>query len=727
MVAGVVVSAPLLSPYWYRVGHLQPRLRPQVQVQRHAGRKQVWHQLADAGSGRRHRINQDAWRFVGCFDGQVTVAEAWDAVLARHGDQALTQDQAIRVLEQLSSAELLQCELPPDIHAQFRQKQKRETRQRWLAMNPLAIRLRLFDPTRWLDRCAPALPHLFNRPMLLAWLAALLPALLMLPHYWPELKAFALDHAGTPRYLAFAWLVYPIVKGLHEAGHALAVRRWGGAVREVGLTMFLLMPVPYVDASAASGFTQRSRRAVVSAVGIMIELLLAALAFYVWANVQPGLVRDIAFVTLLTAGLSTLVVNANPLLRFDGYFLLCDVAGLPNLDQRSRAWWSGFLQRRVAGADVAPMALAPGERKWLVLYAPLALAYRLFLGVQTMLWGAGKSALLALLLALALAAALLAGPFRSAGGIVLQVLRDGNRPRARIAMLLSAGGLLLALAALPLPFGTSVSAVVWLPEQAQVRAGTAGVIREVLAADGMMVAPGQVLALLEDPDLDAGRAEAASRLAALLAEQYSLLRSSRAQALGLEQSIAHAQAELARLDEKIAGLVIRSGVAGRLALRRQEDLPGAYLKKGALLGHVLPAGDATVRALVPHADAALVRERSRAVSVWLGDQDAARPARLLRDVPAATQTLPSDALSERNGGTLATDPADRDNLRTLEPYFLFDVALSGTSGASNASSTSGERAGARAQVHFDFGREPLAFQWAHALRQLAIRQFGRDG
>ncbi|MET0963943.1 MAG: biotin/lipoyl-binding protein [Noviherbaspirillum sp.] len=712
------MSGPLLSAHWYRVAHLQPRLRPQVQVQRHSSRAQRWHQLSDAASGRRHRINQDAWHFVGCFDGRVTVGQAWDAVLARHQDQALTQDQAIRVLEQLSSAELLQCELPPDIHAQFRQKQTRQTRQRWLAMNPLAIRLRLFDPSRWLDRCAPALPHLFSRMMLLAWLAAILPALLMIPHYWPELKAFALTHAGTPRSLAIAWLAYPLIKGLHEAGHALAVRRWGGAVREVGVTMFLLMPVPYVDASAASGFTQRSRRAVVSAVGIMVEVLLAALAFYVWTEVQPGLVRDIAFVTLLTAGLSTLAVNANPLLRFDGYFLLCDLAGLPNLDQRSRAWWSGFLQRRVAGADITPMALAPGERKWLVLYAPLALAYRLGLGIQTMLWGAGKSALLALLLAAALAAALLTGPLRSAGGIVLQVLRNGSRPRARLAMLLAGAGLVLAFAALPLPFGASVSAVVWLPEQAQLRAGTAGVIRELPARDGMIVGPGQVLAVLEDPDLDAGRAEAASRLAALLAEQYSLLRNSRAQALGLEQAIAHAQAELARFDEKIAGLVIRSGAAGRLALQRQDDLPGAYLKKGALLGHVLPAGDATVRALVPHADAALVRERSRAVSVWLADQAAAVPARLLRDVPAATQTLPSAALSDRNGGPLATDPADKDNLRALESYFLFDVALPGAAV---------ERAGARAQVHFDFGNAPLAFQWAHALRQLAVRQFGGDG
>ncbi|MDB5839855.1 MAG: hypothetical protein JWQ23_1807 [Herminiimonas sp.] len=711
----VAVSA-LFSPYWYRVAHLRPRLRAQVQVQRQKHRDQVWHQLADASSGRRHRLNQEAWRFVGCLDGRLTVGEVWDAIAHSHGDQALTQDEAIRVLEQLSSAELLQCDLPPDIEALFRQKDKRVRRQRWAALNPFSLRVRLFDPTRFLNRFDPLLPRLFSRTALVLWLMLVIPALLTAARYWPEMKAFGLAHADSPRFLLIAWFAYPLIKALHEAGHALAVRRWGGEVHNVGFTVFVLVPVPYVDASAASGFVQRSRRAVVSAIGIMIELLIAALALYVWANVQPGPVRDAAFVVMLIAGLSTIVFNGNPLLRFDGYFLLCDLIDVPNLDQRSRTWWVTFFQRSLFGADVPALPLAAGERKWMVLYAPLAWGFRLSLGIQMMLWGAGKSAVLGLLFAIAFVAFMLIGPMRVIGRLGMRLLRSGERPRTRLAVAAATAALVLAAGLLPLPFGTTAQAVVWLPEQAQVRAGTEGVVREVRVRDGDAISAGQILAVLEDPDLLARQAEAGSRLSALRTEQYGALRNSRSQALGMEQAIAHAEAEVARLEERAAQLTIRSDVTGRMVIVRQDDLPGAFLRKGALLGYVMAPGAPMVRAVVPHADAALVRERTRSVSVRLDDNaNVAVTALLRRDVPAASLKLPSAALSDRNGGAVVTDPADNEHLRTLEPFFMFDLDLP---------ETQLQRIGGRAWAYFDFGRSPLVSQWTHSLRQLLIQHFG---
>ncbi|MFS0757542.1 biotin/lipoyl-binding protein [Noviherbaspirillum sp. 1P10PC] len=687
-----------------------------MQVQRHVHRGQVWHQLADEGSGRRQRLNQEAWRFVGCFDGRLTVGAVWDALLKRDGDAALSQDEAIRVLEQLSNAELLQCELPPDIEAQFRRKKARQTRQRWLALNPLSVRVRLFDPSRLLDRCAPFLPRLFSRAAFAAWLGLVLVTLLALPRYWPELQAFAHSHADTPRYLIISCLVYPLIKALHEAGHALAVRRWGGEVHHVGFTAFLFMPVPYVDASAASGFPRRAQRALVSAIGIMVELLLAALAFHVWTEVPLGLVKDIAFVTMLTAGLSTLAVNGNPLLRFDGYFLMCDLFDLPNLEQRSNAWWSGMAQRLVSGVQEVTLSPAVGERKWLVLYTPLAWFYRFTLGTQAMLWAAGKSALLGLLLAAAFAAAMLASPLRGAASMGLQLLRDDTRPRARLALCLSAVALLLAFVCLPLPYGATAPGVVWLPEQAQVRAGTGGRVREMRVNDGMHVERGQVLAVLEDSDLLSAREEAVSRLSALLADQYGALRNSRAQAVSLESAVAHAHAEIERLDQRISQLEIRSEASGRMVLMRQADLPGSFIKKGGLLGYVLPSGPPVLRALVSDGDAALVRERSRGASVWLDDSPGKiYPARLLRDIPAATVELPSGAFADSNGGPIATDPADTNHLRALEPFFQFDLALP---------DAAFHRALGRARVRFDFGHAPLASQLAHSLRQLAIRHLG---
>ncbi len=713
------MSGPLLSPHWYRISGLQPRLRAHVRVHRQKYRDQVWYQLSDASSGRRHRLNQAAYRFVGGMDGQHTVGEIWDVLVKRDDDEALTQDEAIRVLGQLNGAELLQCELTPDIEALFRQHREHVRRKRWTELNPLAIRIRLFNPSRWLTAFDPWLEALFRPAAIVIWLVVVLPALLIAAAQWVDLTAFAAAHVDTPRYLVLAWLAYPVIKAVHELGHALAVRRWGGKVSDVGFTLFVLIPVPYVDASDASGFTRRSQRAIVSGIGILVELFIAALALYVWINTQDGLVRDTAFVAMLIASVSTLVFNGNPLLRFDGYHLLCDLLELPNLDTRSKNWWSNLVQRRIFAIDTPALPLARGERKWMVLYAPLAWAYRLYIGTLISLWVATKSALLGAAIAVTVVIMLIAMPIVSLGRQVSRSLQGSARQRAVRAAAAGVTAIVLAAALLPLPYGTVAQGVVWLPEKAQVRAETAGFVSEVRVRDGDAVAPGDVLAVLHDPVLLARQAEASNRLQALRVQQFHALQIDRVQAQNLTRAIQHAEAELARIDTRVAQLEIRSQIAGRMVIVRQDDLPDTFLSKGQLLGYVFAPGDLMVRTVVPHGDAALVRDRSRGAGVRLEEQSGRRiPAELHREIPAATFELPSPALADRNGGTVVTDAADPERRRTLEPVFLVDVALPGSQM---------QRIGGRAWVRFDFGSEPLLFQWTHALRQLLLQHFGAAG
>ena len=713
------MSSPLLSPHWYRVSGLQPRLRAHVHVHRQKYRDQLWYQLKDTGSGRSHRLNQAAYRFVGCMNGEHTVGEVWDVLVKRYGDEALTQDEAIRVLGQLSSAELLQCELTPDIEAIFRQHREHVRRKRWTELNPLAIRVRLLNPSRWLTMFDPWLEAIFRPAAFVVWLTVVLPTLIVAAGQWVELTAFAAAHVDTPRYLVIAWLAYPAIKAVHELGHALAVRRWGGNVNDVGITIFVLIPVPYVDASDASGFTRRSQRAIVSGIGIMVELFIAALAFYVWINTQSGLVRDTAFVVMLIASVSTLVFNGNPLLRFDGYHLLCDLLDLPNLDTRSKTWWSNLFQRRIFGIDAPVLPLAGGERKWMVLYAPLAWAYRLYIGTLISLWVGAESALLGIVIAIALVITLIVMPFVSLARRVSWSLRGSARQRAIRAT--GAGALVVVAAAtlLPLPYGAVCPGIVWLPEKAHVRAETSGFVSEVRVRDGDAVAPGQVLAVLHDPVLRANQAAASSRLTALRVKQYGAQQIDRVQAQNLTRAIQHAEAELARVDSRVAQLEIRSQVAGRMVMVRQDDLADTFLSKGQNLGYVLAPGNLVVRAVVPHGDAALIRERSRTADVRLEEPPGRRiPAELRREIPAATFELPSPALADRNGGAVVTDPADTERRRTLEPVFLVDVALPGPDM---------QRIGGRAWVRFDFGSEPLVFQWTHALRQMFLQHFGAAG
>lgn len=707
------MNGSLLSENWYRVAHLRPQLRPQVRIKRQLFRHQVWYQLVDAGSGRRHRLNQPAYWFIGRLNGHYTVAEVWDELVQKYGNEALTQDDAIRVLGQLSNAELLQCQLTPNIEALFRQHKQQKSRKRWMELNPLAIRVRLFDPSRWLAVFDPWLATLFSPASLVLWLAMVVPALLIAAEHWAELRAFAAAHVQSPRFLLITWLAYPFIKLIHELGHALAVKRWGGQVHDVGFTAFVLVPVPYVDASAATGFAHRSQRALVSGIGIMVELFLASLALYVWLNVQPGLVQDIAFVVMLIASVSTLLINGNPLLRFDGYHLFCDLLDLPNLDARSKSWWHNLLQRRMFKHNLPALPLAAGEAKWMALYAPMSWSYRVYIGLLIALWAGEKSALLGLLMMIAVILSMLVSPIKSMIQESAHLMQDRARQRTKRVFGSLLAVVILIITLTPMPYGTVAQAVVSLPDEAQVRAGTDGFVAHIMVKDGDTVVPGQVLAVLDDPDLLTSQSAAQSRLTGLRAQQYFALNADRLQAVNLSEALSHAEAEATRLDARVAQLEIRSLIAGKMVMARQDDLLGTWLKKGQLLGYVLGSSEFIVRAVVPQQDGPQILQHTRSTEIRLDERPTdPLPGQIRRSIPAATHMLPSAALADQNGGTLVTDSTDPEHLRTLEPVFLIDVALP---------NNHTEHIGGRALVRFNFGMEPMLFQWTHRLNQLFLQ------
>ena len=710
---------PLLSSAWYRVADLRARLDTRVACARQLVRGQVWQVLTEPNSGRQVRLNAPAWAFAGRCDGAAGVDQIWRQLQDSMGDGAPTQEDILQLLARLQRAGVLQFDSAPNLASMFDQRSGEKRRQRRAWINPLAMQLRLFDPTRLLVRIAPRLNFLFGGPALILWVAAVALAAFACALEWPALRA-AVPALDMPSSVLLLWLCYPPIKALHELAHALAVRRFGGAVQNSGITLFLFTPAPYVDASAASSFDRRHQRIIVSAAGIMLELALAALAAAVWLAVQPGLVRDIAFTTLFICTVSTLLFNGNPLLRFDAYYVLCDALDLPNLAQRSNAWWAATTRRLLLGeAGMADNLFARGERKWLICYAPLSFAYRVALLATLVLWLGAKSALAGAAVAVVLALWLLWHPLaayaRITGGALPAPLR--RRALAVGSCALLCGGLVLF--ALPLPSTTLAQGVVWPPDEAQVRAATAGFIESLEANDAAPVEPGQLLVSLSEPALEAEVARKHSQLAGLKAQQYLALLRDPLAATNLALDITRTEAELERGNEQLAQLQVRGGSHGRLVLPRAADLPGSFAAKGAMLGYILAPGPANIRAVLSEDDAWQVHARARQVEVRLVEAVAeALPAALLRQPPAATRVLPSAALGLRAGGRFATDPADRDGLRTIEPVFLLDL---------DVAAPLPPRIGGRVWLRFDLGYEPLGTRWLRALRQLMLRHFNPTG
>lgn len=713
------MATSMFHPHWYRIAELHPRLRAHVTTRRQVVRDQVWYVLSDPADGRHFRLNPLAYRFVGLCDGQRSVQEVWEHMTVALGEEAPTQGDLIDILGRLSEGGLLQTEVLPDVDVMFENRNVRRDKQRWSQLNPLFFRVGLIDPSPYLNSFERWLRHLFSGRMLLLWLVIVLGAALLAAMNAAGLASHAAERTGSPLFLLLIWIAYPFIKAMHELGHALAIRRWGGKVSKVGITLLLLMPIPWVDASAASAFRDRSHRLVVSATGIMVELFLAALAMMLWLAVEPGWVRDAALAVMLIAGVSTLFFNGNPLMRYDGYFILSDAIDLPNLALRSANYWSYLGRRFVFGEAADAPILARGERPWLLLYSPASLVYRVVIAIAIVIWLGSLSALLS-----ALAGALLVWTYfvRPGTWLVRNIwggADDGRQTRrARRTGLLAATALAAILFILPLPLHIVADGVVWLPENARVRSETEGFVIRTLADDGTQVTPGQALVELHDAELMTERDLLYAQLAKFQSEQYGVLMREPGRASNLAEEIESLQAALRLNETRIQNLTIRAGSAGRLVIPRQDDLPGRFLPRGTEVGYILADAAPRVRAVLSQQDVALVRERMRGAEVWLRELAMSYPSRPARDTPAATVHLPSAALGDRGGGGIVTDLKDDKGLTATEPIFLVEVELP---------EVRLDRVGARADVRFDLGYEPMAQQAWRRLRQLFLSQLSRTG
>ena len=707
----------LFSARWYRVAGLKPRLSAQLQLRRQRLRGENWYVLADPLRGRSVRLNAAAYAIAGRLDGRRSVQQLWDRSL-QHAPDAATQDEVIDLLAQLREAALVQFDRAADFDLLLPHLDQ-VARPRG-GNSLLAWRLPLGNPSALLRHLQPLERVLFSRMALLVWAAALVLLLVLLLQHAPSLWAHGRLWLDTPRFALLAVVLYVPIKLLHELAHGLAVLRWGGQVRQAGVTLMLLLPVPFVDASAASAFVARRHRIAVSAAGIMAELALAALAMPLWLWLGEGLARDAAFMTLVIAGVSTLLFNGNPLQRLDGYYIFTDAADLPNLGPRSRQWWLDLLRRRLLGVRGGErMAVARGERPWLAVYAPLAWCYGLVIAALAVLWLGQLSLVLGLSCAVLLAWQML---LRPVARLLAQLRRAALAQHAttrRWRWLASgaavATGLLLLL---PWPQRTVVQGVVWPPDQAQLRADEAGFVDQVLARDGQVVRIGEVVLQLSNAQLQSTHTRQQERMKALEITLFNALPAGGADTGDAHAELAAAQVELQRLDERVAALALRAGTNGRLAIPTVADLPGQFVRQGSLVGQVLTDAAPTVRVALPEAEAGNLRQLQGRVSVRLAaSPGTARAAVLARDSGGAVPQLPSAALSQRHGGAVATDPLDPQDLRPVQPVVLLDVQLAAPIGAGDA------RIGERAWVRFDAGYTPLGLHWVRNLRQQVLRRF----
>ena len=712
------VTAPFLSDQWHRIATLRPRLRHHVQAHRHLYRKVVWYVVEDGLSGRQTRLSASTYMLVGLLNGRRTVDEAWQEIVDRLGDAAPSQDTTLRTLAHLHALDLLQSDLPPSTSELF-ERREQAARAALLGRfaNPLALRIPLVDPDYVLSRTAHLTRPLFSAAGAILWLLLIAPTLVLVGIHWPELSADFVDRVLARESLFAMALVYPFTKLIHELGHGYAVKRWGGSVHEFGANVLILIPMPYLDASDAGAFRSKWSRIVVGAAGMMAELAVAALALFVWDVSEPGMVRSVAYATMVSASIGTLVFNANPLMRFDGYYIVADLIEMPNLGQRSSRFWRWMFGALIGQDGGGSRQFGTGmEVFWCVLYAPLAFAWRITLTFGIGAFVAQRFFYAGAAIAIWGAVTMLAWPLaRGVWALLTMPALEGRRARATLTVGVLAAIVVAILGFVPVPLHSTAEGVVWMPTSGIIRASEDGMVAGLAVSPGTLVHASDALFRLEDIDLAASIPLRLAELSVLDARLASEIYDKRVEAAVTRQEFAYKQSDLASTLAHVARLSISATADGLFVVPRADDLPGRFVHRGEVLGFVAPAGGRIVRVVVKQADVDLVRNRLSGVSVLAPGRTAAPiSARLVREVPGGLERLPSEALSEAGGGQLAADPRDQHRTLTLQRTFVFDLELAADQVPSF---------GQRVQVRFDFGTEPVGFSVYRRLRQLVLSRF----
>ncbi len=701
---------------WEKVSALSPRLRQHVRVYPQSFRGERWYVLRDESSGQHLRVNSVAFALIGRLDGRRSIATVFDYLQAE--GSTLSRTSVVQLISHLQHIGALYGVLDKGAEQLMEEYRKKKSGLRWRRLlSPLLIRIPLIDPDALLTRIAPYVGSLLRLRAFVVWSAVVLMGLLVLITNLPDVLDEVRHEVLKPSNLVLLWVLYPLLKLLHEFAHALCVKYWGGEVHEMGITFLVLTPVPYVDASAASSFKSKYKRIVVSAAGIAVELFVASLALAFWVTAEPGFLRDCAFGLFTIGAFSTVMFNANPLLKFDGYYILQDLIEIPNLYSRSTAYYRYLTKRYVFGMEnVESPQTAAGENRWFIGYGMASQLYRLFVMVFIVLFLSSRYLLLgALLGAWAVFQQLLQPLYKGCVYLVKSAELHSVRRQALVRLGSIAMFLLAALCLIPVPNATQVQGVVWVPEQGQIFAGTAGFVEKLLVQPGDRVKQGQVLLLLSNDDLKREIVSLQSEIRVHEINASSIRRSDAAEYSRLNSDIAVLQKELdVRLREH-EELVVKSGAAGVFAPPGAMTLQGRYYAQGDLIGHVVDRERLVVQVAIPEKKSGSLHQGVSSAKVRLAENPGiSLPATVQQETPSANHTLPSAALGAGGGGGIAVASTDSAGLTAVEKVFHLQLGLEAGAPVFGV--------GERAYVSLRHSAEPLMSRWVRSFQQLFLEK-----
>lgn len=582
-----------------------PALRPDLVVNQQTFEGRSYYVVKDPISLQYFRMTAEDYFLATLFDGKRKFGDIRDLYVAQYPHVRLDytpEELNERVLRFANDLALLQFLSVQGQRMKARWDQAKANKKKKGGLYELAnkvffFRRSIFDPDRVFGKMAKPLWWIWTETTM--WVSVVIIALGLIVFLQ---NVERLEHAIANLFsLQNALLMIVttfIIKSVHELGHGLTCKHFGGEVHEVGVMCLVFQPYFFVNVSDSWTMPNRMHRVLVGFAGIYVELIFAALATFFWAIVQPGALRDFLFNVIFIASVSTVIFNANPLMRFDGYYIMMDLLEVPNLQAKSRALIQNQFNSILFGAGGGGRANAlarmplPKKRFWLFYtYAILSwiygywVIYKLIVFMKPHLQPFGLEGLSNWFSALALTswvAMPFLGFFKS-----LDIKREDWKRGGRMRRLSSIAGVALAcfavLCFIPWPLDIKRVGTVELAEPEQVRPEVSGFVQQILVQEGEHVKPGMPLAKLMNREALQARVEAETRLKVAQAAMQRALGEGKPtefkQAESLQQA---ASTKFKEADRDVRNLTLTAHIDGTVLTPNLERAKGRLIKSGEL-------------------------------------------------------------------------------------------------------------------------------------------------
>lgn len=569
---------------------LNIRVRPDLSARRQRYQGRSYWVVKDPVGLQYYRFQDEEYFILNLLDGDISLDEIKERFEAEFPPQKITLDEIQSFLGMLHQSNLILVQVQGQGEQLLKRRVKKRRRELIGAFsNILAIRFKGIDPERLLNRMLPWTRWFFSLPMLcfatLLAASALLLITVQFAEFQAKLPGFYQFFSPTNALLMAAML--GLTKVFHEFGHGLSCKRFGGECHEMGVMFLVLTPCLYCNVSDSWMLPNKWHRMAIGAAGMYVEVIIASICTFLWWFSTPGLFQNLCLNVMFVSGVSTILFNANPLLRYDGYYILADFVEIPNLRQKAtqvlgRESGRIFLGLKPPDDPFMPQrnklffalfTVASGIYRWIITFSILWFLYRLSkpYKLEIIAYIIGSMSLFSLLVM----------PLWKIGKFLYTPGRLDRVKKPRLYLSLAGlAGLLYLFFYLPLPMKILAPFEIQARNPESIYIQTPGRLVECYVRPGEYVTAGQVLARLENPDLALQVAKLEGEISQLEAKVKSLK---------MKQSVS-VGSEDTRIDKTSEDLYTNEGllVSKKSELRQQQMEYSRLVLKASRSGKVFP-------------------------------------------------------------------------------------------------------------------------------------------